>query len=132
VSLLAGLNGALVQIIMGSRVAYGIATKDQAPRWFSSTHPRTQTPVHATIVITALVLLLAIFFPLTTLARVTSGIILVIFAAVNLALWRIKRNNHDRDSKAIRVHDWLPPIGGLSCVFALAFQIWLLMGRVVQ
>ena len=31
VSLLTGMNGALVQIIMGSRVAYGMAKRDQAP-----------------------------------------------------------------------------------------------------
>ncbi|MBV1915986.1 MAG: APC family permease [Pseudomonadales bacterium] len=127
VSILTGLNGALVQIIMGSRVAYGMAKKGQAPRWFTSIHPRTQTPLHATIVITALILFLALFFPLTTLAKVTSGIILVIFAVVNLALWRIKRRDPDPGGKGIRIPGWLPLLGGLSCLFALGFQVWVLL-----
>ena len=67
VSILTGLNGALVQIIMASRVAYGLAREGQAPAWFHHLHPTRQTPVRATILITVIILLLALFFPLITL-----------------------------------------------------------------
>jgi len=55
-------------------------------------HARTRTPVAATILMTGAIGLLAVAFPLTTLARTTSTltVILVIFALLNLSLWRIK------------------------------------------
>lgn len=127
VSLLTGLNGALVQIIMASRVAYGMAKRKHAPAWFANVHSKTQTPFNATLLITALVLLLALFFPLTTLAKITSGIILLIFAAVNLALWRIKRRHPDRNGTGIRLPIFLPIIAAFSCLAALVFQLWLLL-----
>lgn len=127
VSLLTGLNGALVQIIMGSRVAYGMAKRDQAPHWLAAVHPKTQTPIRATATIIGAVLILALFFPLTTLAKVTSAIILVIFGTVNLGLWRIKRRDPDLDGEGPRLPNWLPLVGMVGCVLVLSFQIWLVV-----
>ena len=122
VSLLTGLNGALVQIIMASRVAYGLARRDQAPRWLGVVHPRTQTPLAATAVMTAVILVLATFFPLATLARATSSVMLVIFASVNLSLWKVKGRNPDPDGVGPRIPRWLPLIGSGVCVLVLLFQ----------
>ena len=85
VSLLTGINGALVQIIMASRVVYGLSKKDQAPAFLGKINSKTQTPLRATALITLIVLALAIFFPLQTLAESTSFIILIIFALVVVA-----------------------------------------------
>ena len=52
--------------------------------------------------------LLAVVLPLTTLARTTSAIILVIFALVNLSLWRITHTDPDRDGRGPRFPIWLP------------------------
>ena len=122
VSLLAGLNGALVQMIMASRVAYGLARNNQAPRWLGAVHPRTQTPLHATVVVTVVILALATFFPLATLARATSIIMLVIFASVNLALWQVKKRDPDPDGVGPRIPLWLPLVGTGACVLALLSQ----------
>ena len=128
VSLLAGVNGALVQIIMASRVAYGMALQDQAPRCLAHVNTKTHTPLHATGMVMALVLMLAVFFPLTTLAKLTSVIILIIFATVNLALWRIKRRDPDLDGEGPRLPMWWPILGLTSAVFVLAFQAWITSG----
>ena len=125
VSLLTGLNGALVQIIMASRVAYGMALRNRAPSWFGAVHQRSRTPVRATVAITVVILILATFFPLTTLARVTSTIILVVFATVNLALWRIKRRDPDLEGEGPRYPLWLPLLGFAACLLVLGFEGWL-------
>lgn len=127
VSLMTGLNGALVQIIMGSRVAYGMATQGQAPAWLGVVHSTTQTPLRATMLIMAMVMVLALFFPLATLAKFTSGIIIVIFTAVNLALWRIKRRDPDLEGEGPRLPMWWPLLGIAACVSVLGFQLWLLI-----
>ena len=126
VSLLSGINGALVQIIMAARVAYGMAAKDQGPVWFAAIHPRTNTPLRATVVMTAIVLVLALFFPLTTLAKVTSSIILIIFASVNLALWRIKKKEPStlHEENVFCVPYWFPIAGFIACLLTLLFQLW--------
>lgn len=127
VSLLTGLNGALVQIIMASRVVYGMARQQDAPApaWLAKVNPKTRTPMRATGLITAVILVLAVLFPLTTLARVTSAIILVVFGALNIALWVVKRRNPDRDGEGLRLPLWLPVVGALSAALVLAFQLWL-------
>ena len=76
ISILAGVNGALVQIIMAARVAFGMAEGGLAPRWFSVYPPQNPHPLRSTGVMTAVVLILALWFPLVTLAKATSSIIL--------------------------------------------------------
>jgi amino acid transporter len=129
VSLLTGLNGALVQIIMASRVVYGMARQagTPAPAWLASVSPRTRTPLRATALITAVIMVLALLFPLTTLAQVTSAIILLIFGVLNVALWIIKRRDPDPDGAGLRLPSWLPLVGVLSAGLVLAFQLWLVI-----
>ncbi len=90
ISLVAIINGALVQIIMASRVIYGMAEQGNAPAWMAEIHPLTRTPVKATMLATSMILMLALALPLVSLAKATSFIVLVVFAFVNLSLLRIK------------------------------------------
>ena len=79
IGMFAGLNGALVQVVMASRVAYGLAGQGQAPRWFATVHPKTHTPTVATAATTAVVLALALWLPLEELALITSTILLAVY-----------------------------------------------------
>lgn len=128
VSVLTGLNGALVQIVMASRVIYGMAQRGQAPQALMYVHPRRQTPIRATLLVALIVLLLATLFPLATLARWTSAIILVIFALVNLSLWIVRGRDKVIPEGAIRVPRWLPLVGCLCCAGVLGYQLWLALG----
>jgi len=123
VSLLTGINGALVQMIMASRVIYGMSKREYIPNYFSKVYHKTQTPLRATLVVTVLVLFLALLFPLVTLAKVTSGIILFVFALVNFSLWKIKQSDPDLEANAIRLPNWLPLLGGITCLIILLFQV---------
>lgn len=80
------LNGALAQIIMATRVIYGMRKTQGAPQFLTQLNPRTKTPIIATILSTLVALLLALFFPLKTLASITSLVMLLIFVASNAAL----------------------------------------------
>lgn len=118
------INGALAQIIMASRVIYGLSTKDQAPTFLGKINTKTQTPLRATALITLIVLVLAVFFPLQTLAESTSFIILIIFAIVNLSLWRIK-GRENRDSKQrISFPRWVSLFGFITSIVVIVFQAW--------
>jgi len=91
ISLFAVINGALIQIIMASRMLYGISREGWLPPLVGRVHPRTRTPLVATAIITAGVLLLAAPLNIRVLADTTSFIILIVYILVNLSLLRIKR-----------------------------------------
>lgn len=83
---LAALNGILIQIIMASRVLYGLARQSEMPAILSYVHPKTHTPIVATLLVMGIVLFLALLFPLSGLAETTSRITFVTFTLVNGAL----------------------------------------------
>jgi len=91
VGMLAMLNGALIQIIKAARLLYGLATQGQLPSLFAYVHPRTRTPVFATLFAIAATLALAATVPIAPLAELTSTITLAVFALANLALVILKR-----------------------------------------
>lgn len=122
VSLMTGINGALVQVIMASRVAYGMSKRRQAPAWMSVVNPVTRTPVRSTVMTGGIIAALALYFPLTTLAKATSAIILLIFAGVNLALWRVKGRDPDPGGDGPRYPRWLPLTGFIVSLAVLIFQ----------
>lgn len=90
VALFAIINGALIQMIMASRVLYGLASRGQLPGLLARVNARTRTPLVATAFATVFTLTLALYGHLAGLATATSVIMLSIFALVNLSLWRLK------------------------------------------
>ncbi len=91
IAIFATLNGVLAQIVMASRVFYGIGRTSPLFRWAHIAHPRLGTPLRATAVGTAAVIGLALLAPIETLAEVTTSILLGIFVIVNTALLALKR-----------------------------------------
>nr|WP_255771874.1 amino acid permease [Microbulbifer guangxiensis] len=123
ISLLAVVNGALVQIIMASRLLYGMATKQMAPRIFARVNARTRTPVVATLLIGILILAFALWLPLTLLAQITSFVMLLVFTLVNGALLTIKFRGDRTEHDEIRYPLWVPVAGVLSCLALMGFAL---------
>ena len=121
ISLIAVINGALIQTIMASRVLYGMGNLSLAPHFFSRIHPKTQTPLLATTYVVVAILLLALWFPLITLATMTSYITLSIFAAMHAALWWLKHRKITV-AGAVSYPQWLPMVGFFLCISLIIFQ----------
>jgi amino acid transporter len=111
---------------MAARVAYGMARRSgaAAPSWLADVHPATQTPIKATALMTITILVLALFFPLVTLAEATSTIILIVFALLNVSLWRMKRRGDPLPDGAPCYPIVLPVLGFAACLGLLAFHLW--------
>jgi amino acid transporter len=122
ISMIAVINGALIQIIMASRVCYGMGNRGWAPLWLARVHPVTRTPVTATVLVTALVMLMALWLPLESLARATSFFILLVFVLVNLSLWRIKHRAAD-GYRGFSVRPWIPAAGAAGALVFVAWQL---------
>jgi len=132
ISLAAIVNGALVQIIMGARVLYGMGKQSLAPSWLARVHSSFQTPHIATSIIGFTVWLLATNFELTTLAKITSFIILLVFLLVNISLIKLLIKESRTPANAMVVITWLPYFATAINLLFLAVQIYqLFKGTVV-
>ncbi len=122
VAALAMLNGILIQIIMASRILYGLAAQGRIPHAIGKVHGRTGTPVRATLLVAAIIVVLGLAFPIVTLAKSTSSIILLIFTAVNFALLSMKMR--DRTTvPGFSVPVWVPLLGFLASASFLLLQL---------
>ncbi len=117
IGVLAMLNGALIQVIMASRVLYGLAARGDLPKLLARIQPSTQTPVIATALVTSRICALALWLPLAPLAEATAVITLVIFALVNLSLCLVKRR--EPRPPDVRVYPFWVPWAGFG--FSVGF-----------
>ena len=127
IAVLATVNGALIQVVMAARVLYGLARQGALPAILGKVNARTRTPWLATAMVSGLVLVLALAFRTAPLAQATSLIVLMIFALVNLALWRIKRHR-PAPPGGFELPIWVPVTAFyVSAVFAGAELVHLVM-----
>ncbi len=124
VALISVLNGALIQMIMASRVLYGLSNRGMLPRWISAVSPRTKTPASAILVCVIIVALLTSSFPIEGLAKAASIVTLTIFALVNLALLRIKLSQTSIPETVFNVPVLVPFLGLACSVGLISFDIW--------
>jgi basic amino acid/polyamine antiporter, APA family len=116
------LNGALIQIIMASRVFYGLSRRGWLPDWIGAIHRRTQTPANAITLCVVTVAMLSTLFPIEGLARVTSLLTLIIFALVAVALIQLKRKSGNASPGIFTVPFWLPVVSVAMIGFLLVFE----------
>lgn len=95
ISLAAIVNGVLAQIVMASRLLYGMRHSLEALAVFSRVSRHTKTPILATGFVGAAALILTLLFPIESLATATSFIVLCVFSLVSATLilleWRAAR-----------------------------------------
>jgi amino acid transporter len=128
IAVVATLNGIIVQIIMASRVLYGLASQHDLPAALATVGARTRTPVLATALATSIVLALALLLPLHDLAEVTSRLTLLVFAIVNVSLIVIKQRDPS-PAEGYVAPTWVPWAGAAACLLLLAFDAWVLAHR---
>jgi len=114
IATIATINGVLIQMIMASRVLYGLAKQGAIPARLAYINPKTRTPITATALVVVIVLALALFFPIAQLAQLTSQIVLLVFMLVNLALVWLKLFRKPANEKAFVVPLWVPIFGFIA------------------
>ncbi|MCF8465936.1 MAG: amino acid permease [Sneathiella sp.] len=123
IAIVATINGVLIQVIMASRVIYGLASQKNLPEFFAIVNPVTRTPLIATALIVGIVLFLAYFLPIAQLAGSTSTIVLTVFIFVNLALIRIKLTSLPPSGEIFLVPIWVPVMGFIASSILLVVGV---------
>ncbi|HBQ14854.1 MAG TPA: amino acid transporter [Myxococcales bacterium] len=124
VALLAVTNTALVNLIMGSRIVYGMARQGWLPRGLAAVSPRRRTPVRASWLVFGLATLAALTGFLRVLAEATNVILLTVFFAVNVSLVAIRWRRVPPDEADVPVFDvpTLVPLAGAAITAYLVAQ----------
>ena len=128
VAAIAMTNGILAQVMMSSRVIFGMGSERSLGRLspaLAQVHPRRGTPVRATVAVGVIVTLLAVAVPLVHLARLTSILILAVFTFVNLAEVRLTR----RDAEPRRRMVLVGTVGAGLCAALATWELVNVMGE---
>jgi amino acid transporter len=129
VALFAVTNTGLLNLVMGSRLLYGLATQGLLPRGLAVVDPRTQTPRRAIGVMFFAALALALSGTLRHLAGTTNFLLLLVFSSVNVSLLVIR--SQDRAAwPGFQVPRVFALLGALTCLGLIPFLPWtsLVMG----
>jgi APA family basic amino acid/polyamine antiporter len=114
IALFALTNGALINMIMASRLIYGMAAQGIVPRELGRVHGQRRTPWVAIVFVAALAVALIALGDLESLADTTVLLLLMVFVCVNAAVLLLRRepvaHEHWRAPTA------LPALGAVACL----------------
>ena len=114
IALMAVANGALINMIMASRIVYGMAKEGIVARGFARVLPGRRTPVAGILFTTAIAVVLVSTGDVGTLADTTVLLLLFVFTIVNAAVLVLRRE--DVDHEHFQAPSVLPVLGALVSV----------------
>lgn len=132
IALVAVANGALLTMIMSSRLAYGMSCQGLLPDALSKVLPERRTPWVAIVATSVVAIVLTLTGSLATLAETVVLLLLFVFISTNLAVLILRRDVVDADH--FRVPTWVPVLAILSCLILLTQQsaeTWLRAGALM-
>lgn len=116
ITMFAVANSALINMLMASRLMYGMSNEGVLPALFGKVHAKRRTP-YAAIGFTTLLAFGLITFvgAVPALGGTTALLLLCVFTVVNVAVLVLRRDRVDHDH--FRTPSFLPVLGALSCAF---------------
>lgn len=121
IALVAIPSGLLADLLMTSRLLYGMGRRGLAPAWLTVVTPQSRAPYAATLAVGAAISAFAAVLPFGGLVTATSACTLLIFLFVNLALWRL--HAQPAAHPGFRTPRWLPPLGAALCLALLLAEV---------
>lgn len=125
IALLAVSNGALINMIMASRIVYGMGDQGVMPTAFSNVHPGRRTP-WVSIAFTSVIALLVLITigrndeALSTLGSTTVVLLLIAFVMVNISVLVLRRDEVGHEH--FRTPTVFPVLGAVIAAGLLIYQ----------
>jgi APA family basic amino acid/polyamine antiporter len=108
-------NSALINMMMASRLLYGMANERVLPTILGRVHRRRRTPWVGILFTTVIAFGLIWFADLTALGGTTALLLLCVFTIVNVAVLVLRRDPVEH--KHFRAPTVIPVIGAVACAF---------------
>lgn len=120
IGLFAVANGALINLMMASRLLYGMGRSNLVPQVFTRVHETRRTPWVAIAFTTVLCAILVATGTVGDLAATTSLLLMFVFTLVNGAVLLLRRDPVDHDH--FRIPTVVPIAGVVVCLALLTQQ----------
>ncbi|WP_087884400.1 APC family permease [Streptomyces alboflavus] len=114
IALFAVTNSALINIMMASRLCYGMANERILPRAMSRVLPRRRTPIVGIVFVSLLAVGLVTTGEIEGLGDTTAFLLLCVFAVVNVAVLVLRRDPVDHPH--FRTPTALPVLGAITAL----------------
>jgi len=115
IGLFAVVNSALINMLMASRLLYGMSNERILPPVFGVVHEGRRTPWVAILFTSAIAIILVASVDITQLGGTTALLLLGVFTIVNIAVLVLRRDKVDHDH--FRAPSWTPYVGIVLCGF---------------
>jgi amino acid transporter len=115
ITMFAVANSALINMLMASRLLYGMSKQRVLPRFLGKVHPRRRTPWAGILFTTAIAFGLIFFADLAALGGTTSLLLLCVFTIVNVAVLVLRRDPVDHEH--FHAPTALPVLGAVACAY---------------
>ncbi|HWV41484.1 APC family permease [Pseudorhodoplanes sp.] len=116
ITMFAVANSALINMLMASRLVYGMGREHVLPGAFGLVHRSRHTPYVAIVFTTLLAFLLITFVgEIPALGGTTALLLLCVFTVVNIAVLVLRKDNVKH--KHFRTPTFVPVLGALTCAF---------------
>ena len=123
ISMFAVANTALINMLMASRLIYGMAKQHVLPPVLGTVHPSRRTPWVAIVFTTSIAFGLILYVTafandkaISTLGGTTSLLLLAVFAVVNIAVL-VLRKDVQSDGNHFKTPTWLPWVGFVASTY---------------
>jgi APA family basic amino acid/polyamine antiporter len=126
IALVAVANGALLTMIMASRVTFGMAEPGLLPSALGHVLTKRRTPWVAIVATTIVAMILTTIGDLATLAETVVLLLLIVFISTNVAVLVLRRDKVEHEH--FRVWTFVPILGVASCILLLtqqSGQVWI-------
>jgi amino acid transporter len=114
IALFALINGCLLNLVMASRLMYGMANEGVVPKVLGRVHMGRHTPWVAILFTASIAAVLVMLGDLTTLADTTVLLLLLVFIGVHVAA--IVLRSEPVDHEHFRAPAVLPYLGAATCI----------------
>lgn len=108
-------NTALINMMMASRLLYGMSEEKVIPKLFGVLHRGRRTPWVSIAFTSLIAVVLVSLLDIESLGSTTSLLLLIVFAIVNVAVLVLRRESVEHHH--FRAPTWAPVLGAVLCAF---------------
>ncbi|MGH3656461.1 MAG: APC family permease [Micromonosporaceae bacterium] len=115
IGLFAVVNSALINMLMASRLVYGMSNERIIPRIFGTVHPFRRTPWVSILFTSLIAIVLVSTVDISILGGTTALLLLVVFTIVNIAVLVLRRTPVEHDH--FKTPTAVPIVGAVLCAY---------------
>jgi amino acid transporter len=115
IGLFAVVNSALINMLMASRLLYGMSNERVIPSVFGRVHAGRRTPWVSILFTSAIAIILVATADISLLGGTTALLLLAVFTIVNIAVLVLRRDEVEHEH--FRAPSWTPWLGIVLCGF---------------